>query len=366
MLAPLSLCIAVSEGVLNTHKRVFNNIRTPVSNRGNQLFRISADYNLCARFRIKGDLAMHRAKRVLSVASVITAFFCADLALGQKLPNVAAVPRYHSTVSEVRLVFFATQHNRPVDNLQMDDFAVVDNEWVIRSFRSFSRAALNQLDVVVLFDASESVLRNFKRQIADTMQLIAQGPWNAEDIVSVLSFNGTEIHSICAGDCRTSLTSDRLVSVPTGGATPLFDALEAATSFLNSRRQTDSWPLIILFSDGEDTISRTSFHETLDKILSREIQVYAIDVGNPAQPSTGTAVLHSIAENSGGRYLTLGEGAAKILGEIIDDLHSARVVTYPLPSSESEVHSIRILPTHNLNLEFHIRRGYYFASKDAH
>jgi len=309
---------------------------------------------------------MHRANRVLSIASVIAAFYCVDLALGQSLPNVSAVPPYRSTVSEVRLVFFATEHNRPVDNLQIDDFAVVDNERVIRSFRSFSRAALNQLDVVVLFDASESVLRNLKRQIADTLQLIAQGPWNAEDMVSVLSFNGRETHSICAGDCRTSLNSDRLASVPTGGATPLFDALDTATAFLKSRRQADSWPVIILISDGQDTISRISFHETLDKVLAREIQVYAIDVGNPAQSSTGTAVLQSIAETSGGRYLTMDEGAAKILGDIIGDLHSARVVTYPLPSPESEVHSVRILPTHNLNLQFHSRRGYYFALEDTH
>jgi len=50
---------------------------------------------------------------------------------------------------------------------------------------------------------------------------------------------------------------------------------------------------------------------------------------------------------------------------VIDDLHSARVVTYRLPKFGSDFHSIRILPTHNLKLQFRCRRGYYSRSSSA-
>jgi hypothetical protein len=47
-------------------------------------------------------------------------------------------------------------------------------------------------------------------------------------------------------------------------------------------------------------------------------------------------------------------------------LHSARVVTYVLPESGPDFHSIRILPTHNLNLQFRCRTGYYHREGSAY
>jgi len=274
---------------------------------------------------------------------------------------------YHRTVSEVRLVFFATdEHNRPVAGLQKGDFAVVDDEKVIRDFRSFTRSALTKLDVIVLFDSSESVLPHFKQEMTDVLQLISQWPWSSEDNVSVLSFSGTEAHTICAGNCRSSLTADQVASSPSGGATPLFDALDTATNLLSQRRRPDVWPVIILFSDGDDTISRASFGEALEKVLASGAQIYAIDISSPLRPSKGTVTLRRLADDSGGSWVRTSEGVVRIFNDVIDDLHSAYVVTYGLPESTSDFHSIRILPTHNLNLQFHCRRGYHYHSDSAH
>ena len=274
---------------------------------------------------------------------------------------------YHSDVSEVRLVFFATdEHHHAVPDLQKTDFAVVDDERVIRDFRSFTRPAAIKLDVIVLFDSSDSVLPHFKQEITEVLQLVSRWPWGAEDNVSVLSFSGTEAHPVCSGDCRSSFTAERVASLPTGGSTPLFDALDTAASLLSKRRQPDVWPVIALFSDGDDTISKASFKRAMEKMLASEAQVYTIDVGNPGQPSNGAAMLQEIADESGGRYVRIREGAARIFTDVIDDLHSARVVTYLLPESGSDFHSTRILPTHNLNWQFRCRRGYYYRSDIAH
>jgi VWFA-related protein len=274
---------------------------------------------------------------------------------------------YRSTVSEVRLVFFAAdENNHTVEDLQKDDFAVVDDERVIRDFSSFTRSALTKLDVVVLIDSSDSVLPHFRQEIADVLRLISQSPWSPEDNVSVLSFSGTEVRSICSGDCRRSFTTDEVASLPSGGATPLFDAVEVATNSLIERRQPEVWPVIILFSDGDDTISKSSFHEASERIVDNGVQVYAVDVSIPGGPSNGRAMLQRIANDSGGRCFRIGEGALGIFSDVIDDLHSARVVTYVPPVSGSDFHSIRILPTHNLNLQFRCRRGYYRRSSSAH
>ncbi|MFZ0998866.1 MAG: VWA domain-containing protein [Candidatus Sulfotelmatobacter sp.] len=293
---------------------------------------------------------------------VMSIGFC-NLCFGQSTPDVSDGPSnvtYRSTASEVRLVFFATDGNdRPIQDLQKNDFAVVDDGMVIRDYRSFARSAAVRLDVIVLCDSSESVLPHLKEQTADVFQLVSQWPWNPGDSVSVLSFSGIETHLVCAGDCRSSFTANRIAAVPRGGSTPLFDALDTAATLLRQRRQPDVWPVIILFSDGDDTISKSSFHEASEKILASGAQVYAIDVSRPGQESNGTAILRRLANDSGGRCIRISEGAVRIFQDVMEDLHSARVVTYALPRSSSEFHSIRILPTHNLNLQFRCRRGYY-------
>lgn len=243
---------------------------------------------------------------------------------------------------------------------------MIDDETVIRRFRSFSRSAPSKLDVTVLMDFSESVLPQLQQETTNVLQLISLWPWSPEDNLSVLSFNGMEAHVICAGTCRSLFTADQISFPHLGGSTPLFDALEIATNTLVQRSQPETWPVIILFSDGEDTISKASFREALEKILAGGVQVYAIDISRPGQLSSGTATLQRIADDSGGRCLRISEGAVRICNDLIADLHSARVVTYALPVSSSDFHSIRILPTRNLNLQFRSRRGYYHHSGNAH
>jgi VWFA-related protein len=312
----------------------------------------------------------NRLSRMLLPAFLCTAIYAHKLVFGLSTPSGSEESpsvTYHSTVSEVRLVFFATdEHNHSVERLRSDDFAVIDDEQVIRDFRSFTSAALIKLDVIVLIDSSESVLPRFQQEITDVLQLISQCPWGPGDNVSVLSFSGTETQLVCAGNCRSSLTADRVASSPRGGATPLFDALQIATTSLMERRQPDVWPVVILFSDGNDTISKASLHEVLEKILATGAQVYAVDVSRPGLPSNGTATLQRIADASGGRRVGIGEGAVKIFDDVIDDLHSALVVTYVPPKSGSDFHSIRILPTRNLNLQFRSRSGYYPHSGTSH
>lgn len=153
--------------------------------------------------------------------------------------------------------------------------------------------------------------------------------------------------------------------MPRGGATPLFDAVDIAANVLMQHRQPDTWPVIILFSDGEDTISHSSFRDVQKKLLTNGAQVYAVDVSSGGRLSNGTATLQRIADDSGGRCMRISEGAIGIFHDVIDDLHSAHVVTYALPEAGPDFHSIRIFPTHNLKLQFRCRRGYY-RSGSAH
>jgi len=106
---------------------------------------------------VKAAIRCNRPSRVLVLLLLVATLSRPDrlFALPSNNENESSDATYHSTVSEVRLVFFATdEHNHNVQQLQKDDFAIVDDERVIREFRSFTRSASIKLDVVVMIDSS--------------------------------------------------------------------------------------------------------------------------------------------------------------------------------------------------------------------
>jgi VWFA-related protein len=270
---------------------------------------------------------------------------------------------YRSTVSEVRIAFFATDEmNRGVPTLQSDDFAIVDDGLVIRNFRSFSRSDVTHLDIVVLVDISQSVVPQLRQEIADVLRLISETQSISDDHISVISFGGMRETVICSGNCRESSIADRLLGAKAEGATPLYDALQFGGNFVAEHRAAETRPVVILFSDGEDTISRVSSSDALQAVLASEAQIYAVDLNQPGQSSTGDWSLQRMTEATGGRRLSIHQGAAEILQAVFEDLRAGYLVTYKLPNSADGFHPVRILPTRNPNLRFRCRSGYTYQS----
>ena len=284
-------------------------------------------------------------------------------------------PTYRSTVSEVRVTFFATdENNHPLGTLTKSDFAVVDNERVVRNFRSFTHSDETSLDVVVLVDLSASVAPRFRVVMSDVLQLVAREQSIPDDNLSVLSFGGAlggtsggtfgglRPAILCSSGCRASDSASKLLAVKSGGTTPLFDALIFAADFISHHRRAGVRPVMILFSDGDDTISLHSPREALQAVLNDGALIYSVDMGKGQ--TSGSMFLRRVSEATGGRYFSLRssqqDGAATVLNAVLEDLRASYVVTYDLPSYQAGFHSLRLLPTHNLNLAFHSRNGYEY------
>lgn len=268
---------------------------------------------------------------------------------------------FRSNTSEVRIAFFATdENNRLVEKLGKDDFAVVDSEIVIRDFRSLTQSNETALDVVMLVDASESVAPRLHGITEDVLHLVSQNAQTGGDAFSVITFAGLTPSVLCARDCTNLGTEPKLLSMKAAGPTPLFDALAFTARFISSRHTPGVRQVLILFSDGNDTISLTSSREALDAIATSGALVYTIDLDSSKPASNGSAVLRQMAEATGGRYFSVHNGVGNVLQTALEDLRASYVVTYQLPSRTAGFHSLRILPKHNLNLRFHCRRGYFY------
>jgi len=222
----------------------------------------------------------HWHTRSLLLALLVLTYASAAEVAADNTNDSSGPPTYSSTVSEVRVTFFATdENNHPLETLTKSDFAVVDNERVVRNFRSFTHSDETSLDVVVLVDLSESVAPHFRVAMSDVLQLVVQEQSIPDDNIAVLSFGGVfggtsggtfggmRPAILCSSGCRAPDSASKLLAVKSGGTTPLFDALIFAADFISHHRRAGVRPVMILFSDGDDAISQHSPREALQAVL---------------------------------------------------------------------------------------------------
>jgi len=269
---------------------------------------------------------------------------------------------YRTNVNEVRLTFAAMdQNNHGVATLQAGDFAVVDKDIIVRSFQSFTRSDWTKLEVAIVVDGSESVTPRFRQVMADVLELVSQTAGVPDENLSIFSFHASQPVLLCARDCRAT-HADTLPAGHAGGLTPLFDTIAFAADYLARHGDAHTEKILILFSDGEDTISRTSLGAAIDLSLRAEVQIFGIDLGN-SRTFQGAAALRGLTQATGGRYFPPRSSATDALNVILEGFRATYTVSYRLPSRASGFHAVQILPTHNLNLQFHSRSGYYYPTR---
>ena len=267
---------------------------------------------------------------------------------------------YRSSASEVRLAFSVVdQSHRAVPTLQAADFAVVDKGFIVRNFKSFTHADWTRLKIAVVVDASQSIAPLFQQELSGLHDFVSQTPELAQDNLAIVSFRGAEPVLLCNANCPAERTIGQLKDLRSEHLTPLFDSVVFASKALADDSVPDEQRVLLIFSDGMDTISRTSLRETINIALLNDIQIYSIDLNRPTS-ATGSAVLQSLAEATGGRYFPSDRGVSRAVEAILGDFHTSYVVTYQLPRRTAGFHAVQILPTHKTTLQFRSRSGYYF------
>jgi len=272
----------------------------------------------------------------------------------------ASISNYHAQSAEIRVTFFTTdQNDHLVDRVTEDDFAIVDGDSVIRKFRSFARSDETGLDVIAVVDSSESVSPHIEDVKKAVLQMVSEESLVSEDNIAVVAFSGKEPMLLCAHSCNSSPAKQRLRSLKADGPTPLFDALRYAASSFATHHSPNARQIVVLLSDGHDTISKSSAEDALTSILASGALLYVVDINDGRDPQ-GQTTLQRMAETTGGRFFPMREGAAGALQSALADLRASFTVCYRLPNRVAGFHSLRILPKHNLNLHFHSRRGYLY------
>lgn len=306
-------------------------------------------------------LLSHRQGCYLAILSALFPCLFYASTIGDDAPTT-----YRTGASEVRISFYATdERNHPVEDLGKDDFAIVDDDMLIRDFRSLAHASDTALDLVLLVDDSESIAPRFQEVRQDLLKLISSDSFSPDDRVSIVTFAGMRPTIFCVQDCGAPATRQKLMAAKAEGATPLFDAVSYTAHLVTSERKPAARQVVILFSDGHDTISMASYREALNAMVDSGAVLYTVDVDRSKDsPSQGSRMLQQMAESTGGRSFQLPDHAVDLLEAVLSDLRASYIVTYQLPNRTAGFHSLRILPKHNLNLHFHCRKGYNYDNED--
>lgn len=254
---------------------------------------------------------------------------------------------------------------RAVADLKVEDFELlVDGQ--TQPLGELSRAE-TPVSIALLFDNSSSQIgaRHFEQQAGIRFLKSVIRPVDRAAVFSISTV--PELSHPLTNDVRALVRVIENFPKPEAAATALFDTVAQAADYLKPRRTRK---VIVIISDGTDTVSDLGFDETLAQVLADDVQVYAVQTGNSESPNlhdpAGANRLQEFAAQTGGAVYVprTHEDLSTAFRQIATDLSQQYVLSY-YPSSEIRDGRFRLFTLSvktRPGLRVRTRKG-YFAPK---
>jgi Ca-activated chloride channel family protein len=251
---------------------------------------------------------------------------------------------------------------RAVTDLKAEDFELrVDGQ--VEHVGDLSRSE-TPVQIALLFDNSSSLnaSREFEKRAAVRFLKSVVRP---RDRAAVYSISTTpELAQPLTNDVSALVRTIEGFGKPRG-ATALFDTVAAAAGYLQPQRTRK---VIVIVSDGTDTVSDLDFNTTMARVLADDCQVYAVQTGNSENANlhdlAGERRLQEFAAQTGGAVYVPHTNAelSEAFAQIAADLSQQYVLSYYPSTSDPRDGRFRIL-TLNVKmrpgLRVRTRKGYY-------
>ena len=239
-------------------------------------------------------------------------------------------------------VTVADAQGRLVPDLTKDDFEILDNDKV-QSIIYFENV-IQPITVVVMLDTSGSMtgsislLKEAAEQFLLRLLPADQGRVGAFNDKIQISAHFTKNRDELIGDVK---------ELDFGNGTRLWDAVLMS---LDELKGIDGRRVVLVFTDGEDTESRTRLGATIDRARLDDAMVYAIGLESNffngqrmirSQPDGG---LRKIADETGGGYFELKKTAdlAPTFTRVAQELHAQYVMGFTPAQLDGKVHKLSV------------------------
>jgi len=287
-------------------------------------------------------------------------------------------PPIRVTTGLVHLVVTVTdrQHDLVTD-LNQSDFTILENG-VPQPITFFGRETDLPLRIALLLDTSNSIRARLQFEKDAAIDFLNKVIRRDKDLAFLVTFdNEPEViqdYTDEVGLLNTAIRDQRA-----GGATALNDAISMASEKLSRApapraEESDIRRVIVVISDGHDTLSDHALIDAINGSIRSEAVVYTVStntdwlaIDNPNKPKkynmdNGDRVLQQVADETGGRafFPYKVDDLARSFLDISTELRSQYFVGYtPKNLPESGEYRKIIVETDRKGLQVRSRRGYY-------
>jgi Ca-activated chloride channel homolog len=273
---------------------------------------------------------------ILAVAAATLLFSSAPGAQRIKV-STQTVPIYATVIDNEK---------RLVTDLEREEFEVYDNG-KLQTLTNFNND-VTPFTAVVMLDTSGSMTLNmeFVKQAAEEF-LIRLLP---EDKAKVGAFND-KIQVLPKDEPFTS-DRDRLIRILKTGLdfgypTRLWDAVDESIANLEP---VDGRRVVVVFTDGDDSASRTGLGDVLQRAREKDVMVYAIGMqseffnGQTRQRTRPDRRLKGLAEETGGGFfeLTKKDDLGPTFTRVAQELHSQYVLGFSPAALDGKIHKLDV------------------------
>jgi Ca-activated chloride channel family protein len=251
---------------------------------------------------------------------------------------------------------------KAVVDLKLEDFEL-QVEGQTKPLSELSRAE-TPVRMVILFDNSMSLRegREFEKQAAIRFLRRVLRPIDQAAIYSIYTY--PILAQPFTSDINTLVRTIERFPVPEDGATAMFDTIAKAADYL---RSYEGRKVIVVISDGADTLSDLDFDTSLQRALVADCQIYAVQTGQSENANLyNLAAYRRLQEFSAqtGGAIFVPKGTADLdaaFTQIAADLSQQYVLSY-YPNDDKRdgrFRAISLRVAKRPNLRVRARKGYY-------
>ena len=298
------------------------------------------------RFRYSPLIAWLGAIALVSVALSQTSVFKVDVQLVRVL----------ATVKDL--------NGKLIANLNKQDFQITDNG-AAQQIAVFEHHSETPLSVAFMVDTSGSTAKDLKYEVTSANRflrsLFREG--NIDDRVSLYSFNWEVVEQ--QRYTRNLVSLERAMkNFKAEAGTSMYDAIRFGSRSLEER---DGRHVMVMVTDGGDTVSSTTYQQALADLHRADAVFYAILVmpitNDAGRNIGGENALTTLAESTGGKVFVPSVGTALdlVFDDILRELRTQYLIGYypkNSPLTKNRFHTLQV-STNQKDLRVVTRNGYY-------
>lgn len=253
-----------------------------------------------------------------------------------------------------------------VGGLTKEDFKITEDNRP-QNIAVFERQSEMPLNLTLAIDTSSSTYKDraIEQQAA---KKFVHALLRTQDQMSVIEFD-TFVTELTGFTNKVALIDHGLDHMRGEGGTALYDAIYLGSKYLGNK---DGRKVLVLVTDGGDTVKSSTYDEAREQALRNEVMIYSI-IDVPIEASAGRDLggehaLIQLSEDTGGKHFYVDAGGLdKAFARVSDDLRTQYMIGYYPHKQEpgKQFHSIDVTIPRAATESFNIRHktGYYAEPK---